>query len=454
MELKVRFTIKGEITETTFFLIKKNEGLFLFSTKQKDLVPLDYKDGLFSLKNKSFFEESEEVISERMLGLSEMYLEAVSQGFDGAFDYNIDEKIEKPGYGPDDIYVENKPFSLQQIVDLINFGDIDITPNFQRNFVWDKTRQSRLIESILLGLPLPSIYFSQYDDGMLTVVDGLQRLHTINKFMKNELILSNLEYIEDCNGKNYEELKKVLSPLRLRRFGQTQIMCFVIDYRSPNRLKFDLFRRLNTGGKPLNNQEIRNCLSKPRLQKALYQMSHSDSFFKATDYSLKDTRMESQEAVLRFMYFSEQYGYGNLIGSYNGVMDTTLDDYIDLLNKRDDYSNFEKCYDEALKSSFYLFGRFCFRKVLDTSTRRPPINKSLMLCISVLLSNFSYEQVKEVYKSDELVHPLVELLNNNELLFQSLTWSTNSKVNIKNVMETLRDCLFTKLFKNIHGNEN
>src|SRR4030095_7969602 len=123
--------------------------------------------------------------------------------------------------------VENKPFSLRQILDLIESGDIELTPDFQRNFIWDKTRQSRLIESILLGLPLPSIYLSQYEDGRLTVVDGLQRLSTLRSFLKNDLSLSNLEYLTDCNNKTYLELDKVLSPLRIRRFTQTQVMCFV-----------------------------------------------------------------------------------------------------------------------------------------------------------------------------------------------------------------------------------
>ena len=93
--------------------------------------------------------------------------------------------------------------------------------------------------------------------------------------------MSNLEYLEECNGKTFKQLSEVLSALRIRRFSQTQIMCFVIDYRSPNKLKYDLFRRLNTGGKPLNNQEIRNCLSRPPLQKALKEMVNSEQFKKS-----------------------------------------------------------------------------------------------------------------------------------------------------------------------------
>ncbi|MBK6785395.1 MAG: hypothetical protein IPG79_17810 [Saprospiraceae bacterium] len=112
-------------------------------------------------------------------------------------------------------------------------------------------------------------------------------------------------------------------------------MCFVIDYRSPSQLKFDLFRRLNTGGKPLNNQEIRNCLSRPTVQNVLKDMVELESFGNATDWSVKDTRMEAREAALRFIYFNEQYKLSNPVGNYNGDMETTPDNFIDELNKRE-----------------------------------------------------------------------------------------------------------------------
>lgn len=236
------------------------------------------------------FEEPNEVIAERLLGLSTEWMDEQEQGFESEA---VVEDALKPGYGPDDIFVENKPFSLKQFNDLIEDGDIEMAPDFQRNFIWDETRQSRLIESLLLGLPLPSIYLSQYDDGRLTIVDGLQRIMTIRRFLDDKLKLSNLEYLEDCNGMNYSLLKEHYSPLRMRRFGQTQIMCFVIDYRSPNKLKFDLFRRLNTGGKPLNNQEIRNCLSRAELRNTLKRMVSTDAFKKATGGSVKDDRMDA-----------------------------------------------------------------------------------------------------------------------------------------------------------------
>ena len=292
MDLYIRLTYKGEPEETAFQLSEeKGGGVCLIPvTGGKSSIPLKQDNGELNILDKSLFEEEEEVVNERLQGLAEAYLAAKSQGFEVTSEEVGMEEPMRGGYNLDDIYVENKSFSIRQLIELIEDGDLDLAPNFQRHFIWDRTRQSLLIESILLGLPLPSIYLSQYEDGMLTVVDGLQRIHTIKNFMEDKLRLCNLEYLKECNEKRFSEIKKVLPPLRLRRFGQTQLMCFVIDYRSPSRLKYDLFRRLNTGGKPLNAQEIRNCLSKPIVQNALLEMSGSEEFKQATNGTVKDTQ--------------------------------------------------------------------------------------------------------------------------------------------------------------------
>lgn len=422
---EIPFTIATGRTETEIFLYSQVDEL-------EYKIPLTADHGLLRLVEANPFEESAEIVNERLVGLSTDWLETISQGFENSTDFV---SLNKPGYGPDDIFVENKPFSLRQIVELINNGDIELTPDFQRNFIWDKTRQSKLIESILLGLPLPSIYLSQYKDGRLTVVDGLQRLHTIKYFLEDKLVLSNLEYLKDCNDKTYSQLEGVLSPLRYRKFGQTQIMCFVIDYRSPTQLKFDLFRRLNTGGKPLNNQEIRNCLSRPNVQQLLKNMVELESFRNATDWSVKDTRMEAREAALRFIYFFEQYKISNPIGKYNGDMETTLDDFIDDLNKRESYSleKYISIYDKALGIAYHLFGAYCFRKVLPETVngKRTPVNKLLMLTLSVLLTKFDSELTIKLNEENSLLVPLAEFIENEERLFDAMTWGTNGKWNIE-----------------------
>lgn len=444
---EVRFKIKGQQQETSFSPIMGEEGkLYLYAkldNEQEVKIELerDEETKVLKLKGDSIFDEVSEVVEERLLGLSEEWMSEQAQGFESEAK---DTDTIQPGYGPDDIFVENKPFSLKQINDLIDEGDIELSPDFQRNFIWDNTRQSRLIESIFLGLPLPSIYLSQYIDGRLTIVDGLQRIMTIRRFLRNELRLNNLEYITECNGKTAEQLKDVFSPLRLRRFGQTQIMCFVIDYRSPNKLKFDLFRRLNTGGKPLNNQEIRNCLSRPELRQILKKMVNSDAFIIATDNSVKDSRMEAQEAALRFLYFYQKIIETDSLGFYSGNMDDTLDSAVESFNDYEGLETFLPIYEQALKDAYSLFGRQAFRKVSENQWRRSPVNKLLMLSITTLLAKYGSLYREKIDSGINLVSALTELIATDESLFNALTWGTNSKWNVDYTFGILKNELFDR----------
>lgn len=444
---EVRFKIRGEEQETVFSPVQDNNATVFLYGRTKDgtekKIPLKRNDNnVFEINDVSVFDEPKEVIEDRLLGLSEEWMSNQTQGFEAE---TVDDDKSRPGYGPDDIFVENKPFSLKQINDLIDDGDIELSPDFQRNFIWDETRQSRLIESILLGLPLPSIYLSQYKDGRLTIVDGLQRIMTIRRFLNDKLRLNNLEYIEDCNGKTYSQLKDVFSPLRLRRFGQTQIMCFVIDYRSPNKLKFDLFRRLNTGGKPLNNQEIRNCLSRPELRNVLKQMVGTQAFKEATGGSVKDSRMEAQETALRFLCF---YHYCNLNGGmvsfYNGNMEDTLDDAVEYFNEYDGLTDILPVYEQVMKDAYSLFGDFSFRKVYSGQGRRGPVNKLLMLSVSILLAMYGQQYRDKINDGINLKNELTSLMDRDKYLFDALTWSTNSKWNIEYTFNTLKQNLFDK----------
>ena len=447
-QLEVNFTIKGEPSETTFKLVKKDDGFCLKGFSDLSGVveyPLktDSEKKVFTIRNSNVFEEPDEIRDERLLGLSEEYIAALSEGIE--LDDDVEKRTEKPGYGPDEIYVENKPFSISTIMELIKDGDLEVSPSFQRHFVWDRTRQSKLIESILLGLPLPSIYLSQYSDGRLTIVDGLQRITTIQRFMNDELVLCNMEYFKNCNGKKYSELKGILPILQYRRFRQTQIMCFVIDYRSPNALKFDLFRRLNTGGKTLNDQEIRNCLSRPPLQALLRDMVASVEFKKATNNSVKDTRMAAQESALRFIYFYGQYSEENPIGEYKGELRDSLDRYVETLNNlpQNELEKYKVIFQKSMQMAYDLFGKYSFRKP-NHKNKKNSINKSLMLALSVLLAHHYDDYKEKVSEGVNLTNELGELLENDTELLKKITTSTTHKANLLYTFERLKKDLLDK----------
>ena len=439
----VNFTLKGDLNETSFVLIQSNDGYFLKSAngEAQNLIPLELKeDGLFYLNDTSVFEESEETINARLVGLQQEWIEKEDSGFEETGDTitHVFADNSEP-YNPNDIFIENKHFSLSDILTYIDEGDIEVSPHFQRHFVWDRTRQSKLIESIFLGLPLPSIYLSQYNDGRLTVVDGLQRITSIQKFLKNELRLTNMEYLTQCNGKTYKELvdEQIITLLQLRRFKQTQLQCYIIDYRSPQRLKYDLFRRLNTGGKPLNNQEIRNCLSRSFVQDVLCNMT-GDDFKKATDRSVRSIRMEDQEVALRFIYFYNQYSEPEFVGNYNGNMDATLNDYVGVLNSQspEQLKQYVTLFNKAMQDAWSLFGKNAFRKVFPDGdernlSRRFQINKLLLVVISVLLAKYREQYKEKIESGTQLTDAMAKLISQDVEFFNAITWSTNSRNNIE-----------------------
>jgi hypothetical protein len=169
-------------------------------------------------------------------------------------------------YDPESIRVDTKPFNISLVYDMINDGDINLSPDFQRQFVWtDIGARSRLIESIMLRIPLPVFYLAQDHAGRLQVVDGLQRLTVIKQFLDNELRLRDLEYLKNEEGKifRHEEPSRCIDQRFRKRIMQTQIIVNIIDPQTPSDVKFDIFKRINQGGRPLNAQEIRNCMSSP-----------------------------------------------------------------------------------------------------------------------------------------------------------------------------------------------
>lgn len=392
-------------------------------------------NGGFTVLEQREIDEDESFLSEKLSDLAVHIIEALQQGVDlAAVDIPDTAKREKP-YDPDMIRVEPSNLSLRQVFDMINDGEINLSPEFQRNVVWDKGRKSRLIESILLRIPLPVFYFSSDRDGILSVVDGLQRLTAIMEFMQNKLPLQGLEYLDNCEGQTYNGKNKIDDRL-FRRFNLTQISANVIDSSSPTKVKYDIFRRLNTGGRPLNAQELRNCLATPRLRDALRGMAKSEEFLKTTTNSISDVRMDAQEYALRFIWFRMLHIMPNMsIEDYSGNMDYELDNSVETLNCMDDFDfeEYAKAYDRAMINARYLFGSHAFRKVyVDTTLNsyRSTINKTLFLSWSVLLADLDIDELKEKYRPGSWISVLGNRISNDLHYYRMLSYGTNGWKNI------------------------
>lgn len=355
-------------------------------------------------------------------------------GFDDADDDEKEEFEKYNPYNPKLIRVDTKTFSIDMVNEMINDGEIDLSPDFQRGFVWtDITRKSRLIESLLLRIPVPAFYFAQDEDGMFQVVDGVQRLTVINSFMKNEFKLKNLEYLTECNGKWFKNEKykaeDSLDGVYTRRIKQTQLFVNIIDPQTPGKVKYDIFKRINTGGKALNNQEIRNCLANKKTRDLLRELAKSNNFMNATRGSISATRMADEELVLRFVAFYLIDTKKSTVNEYKGGMDLLLDETVEVLNQASVELLIEirKKFLLSMDNAFYLFGDTAFRKANY-------INKALFLGISRVLSQYTFEEVKEKNK-ENIVAKLNDEIVNNIQFRNALSMATNDARNVKIVYD-------------------
>jgi uncharacterized protein with ParB-like and HNH nuclease domain len=408
-------------------------------------MTLELVNNSFIILNRDYqISDSEEILTIKLDNLVLEVIEAEQSGTENTESTIVEEASP---YDPDKIKVHSKQFNVKLIAEMIDNGDIDFTPDFQRNFVWDSHQKSSLIESILLRIPLPMFYLAEDEEGRITVVDGLQRLTTIKDFMDNKFPLKGLQYLDDtCNGRYYSDKNKDGTPngkngidaKYFRWFNMTQFSVNVIDPTSPAKVKYDIFRRINTGGKPLNNQEIRNCLASKSLRETLHRMVNLPEFKSATDGSIKSTRMDDQEIALRFILFSKLYYEDNLLNNYNGYMDSSLDDITEKLNKISvsESDILVHTFSNAMRNAEYLFGRkHAFRKIgikdIQPQSYKQLLNKALFVCCSVLLSKHEPTIIEENNPTLSLLNPLALKIEQDLRLLNYLSYGTNGKANLQ-----------------------
>ena len=346
-------------------------------------------------------------------------------------------------YDPEFIRVDTKPFNISLVYDMIKDGDINLSPDFQRQFVWtDIGARSRLIESIMLRIPLPVFYLAQDHAGRLQVVDGLQRLTVIKQFLDNELRLRDLEYLKEEEGKvfRHDDPSRCIDQRFRKRIMQTQIMMNIIDPQTPADVKFDIFKRINQGGRPLNAQEIRNCMSSPETRHLLHSLSQSPDFLEATCSSVGTVRMQDQEIALRFAAF--RLAEFELQSPYLGNMERFLDQAIETLNRDPDlFDRLVPAFERGMRNSAHLFGAFAFRKCkphdLLPGARRRLMNNSLFTTWSVVLAEWDEKEVQAV-EAGSFAGIIAHELDRDSAYYDSVSFGTNDRRRLLYAFEKAR----------------
>lgn len=361
-------------------------------------------------------------------------VEDSEKGMETVYDPEAKELDINP-FNPEDISIITNSMSMDFVIRRLIQGSIILNPDFQRKEVWSWEKRSQLIESIMLKIPLPMFYMQSDEDGVYTVVDGLQRLSTIRDYVlgadymnskkedgsrREELRglgfkLKGLEFWSEYEGKQFCQLPPKLQ----NRILEAQFQVTVIQPTTPEVVRRNIFKRINTGGVQLNSQEIRNAIYTGKATELLNEMAKMECFVKLVGNSVNKQRMQDKELILRFLSFMVR-NYTD----YNRTVtaDMWLGDTMIIINSMDDLNNLDyrrlsnwktkeplkiktlqkdyilSYFERSMTRCSEMFGEHAFRKSFE-GEKKSPINRCLFETWAVVMGRYSVPEYKRLYSN-------------------------------------------------------
>ena len=259
-------------------------------------------------------------------------------------------------FPPPERRISTQPYdlSVQTLVEQWNEETLEI-PEIQREYIWDNGRASRLIESLILNIPIPPVYFSETKDAKFEVIDGHQRVRSVARYIGNEFALSGLRVLDEFRGVRYFQL-----PAREQRFLKSRsLRAVVISHESHQSMKFEVFERLNTGGISLNAQELRNSIYRGTFNRELKSLAKNSNFRQCIGTSAPRRRMVDEELILRFFALRE------FLPEYRPPLKRKLNDYMDENKNPDGLWLQERrgVFEETMKEVAEVLGSQSFRLI-------------------------------------------------------------------------------------------
>lgn len=333
-------------------------------------------------------------------------------------------------FDPSALKVEVKNATIGQLCDMLSKNLIDLQPDFQRKTdVWNKKKKSRLIESLILGLPLPSFYFYiDQENGKWVIIDGLQRLCALKDFVvEKTLKLSGLELLSnDLYDKTYDEF----SYFEQLTIGMRSVTLNVLSGDAPVEAKYIIFRRINSEGTKLSPAEVRNALFHGESMKYVRELANSSEFKEATDNKVSDKRLLNQDFAARFIVF---YVLG-----YKEYKDNNMEKFIgrgllaiDQNTKKYSLRSLKETFYTSLKTCKQLLGDDCFRLPLDSNGKKLKGLKNKNISISLFeatmyaISQLDSQEKINILTNKESFVKAYEDLFKDESLRLSLNNGTN-----------------------------
>lgn len=332
---------------------------------------------------------------------------------------NSIEDIHGP-FDPNAIDVDISVVNLGSLLEQLEYNEIDLQPEFQRESdVWTQVKKSRLIESVLLGLPLPSFYFSEDPEtNKLLVVDGLQRLCAFSDFcITKQLKLKGMQFLTGLEGWTYDKLDRT----QIRRIKSLKVTLNTLRKNTPQRVKLVIFQRVNTAGVPLTSQEMRNALYQKKATDLLKRMVKLDSFRKATGGKIPSKRMTDCDFANRFVAF---YLYRK---EYDGNLDEFMGDALENINRmsQQEIDSIHDTFDRSMTICYRLLGNTAFKR---PDPQKPnsflKTNKAIFEVLSVSIAQLSENEQEILVQRKARFQNEIYSLFMNEDFIKSITSGT------------------------------
>lgn len=324
------------------------------------------------------------------------------------------------------VVVHKNDRSLSELHRWEREGILNLNPDWQRNFVWDPRRSSKLIESILMDLPIPVIYLSQTDESTYEVIDGVQRLTSIFEFFDNNFALTGMQSRQDLQGKKFQDLDKSAQ----NKLKNSTLRTFELAENTDKNILFIIFERLNTGGIALNEMEIRNCIYSGPLNNRIKELVKNPDFNTAIKGGRLSQRMADSALILRFLAFrhSNYKDCKNLKKFLNDFMENYR------FAKDAKLNEFEQSFKLSMKACKTVFGENAFRlRNENKGGWSQKINASIFQVIAVSLSYYDTHQI--TMRADAIYEEYLDMLANDAQWIDAVTRATANSEKIRYAFE-------------------
>lgn len=322
------------------------------------------------------------------------------------------------------IFTDKLDSPIESLYNKYKDGELILDPIFQRRPVWDRTRSSRLIESVILEIPLPVFYFAESDNDTEEVIDGQQRLRAFFSFIDDEYSLTSLKALPNLNSKKYKDLEKSIK----NKFKGYPIRTVIFKRESDENLRFEIFERLNSGAVPLNYQELRNCIYRGNYNDMLIALSSDPDFMNLMGLKAPEARMHDVEYVLRFAAF-----FHATYLKYKPSMATFLNEDMKKYQKISKFDSdiLRKAFKNSVTLIRSILGENAFRRYYRGEEKShngywepKKFNASLY---DILMWGFSDKDKNQVMANLDLIREAwISLMTDDDQFIESIELSTSS----------------------------